>query len=58
MRLIVCDTGPLLHLQEAGLLELLQKSSKVTAVQHNLERAFKIAIRPQIGLRLKALAED
>jgi len=29
MRLIVCDTGPLLHLQEAGLLELLQKSGKV-----------------------------
>jgi len=29
MRLIVCDTGPILHLQEARLLELLQKSGKV-----------------------------
>lgn len=29
MRLIVCDTGPILHLTEARLLELLQKSGKV-----------------------------
>lgn len=29
MRLIVCDTGPILHLQEARLLGLLQKSGKV-----------------------------
>lgn len=29
MRLIVCDTGPILHLEEAKLLELLQKSGKV-----------------------------
>ena len=29
MRVIVCDTGPILHLQEARLLELLQKSGKV-----------------------------
>lgn len=29
MRLIVCDTGPILHLQEARLLELLQKAGKV-----------------------------
>lgn len=29
MRLIVCDTGPILHLAEAKLLELLQKSGKV-----------------------------
>lgn len=29
MRLIVCDTGPILHLQEAMLLELLQKAGKV-----------------------------
>ncbi|MCD6238157.1 MAG: hypothetical protein J7K51_02325 [Thermotogae bacterium] len=25
MRIIVCDTGPILHLREANLLELLQK---------------------------------
>ncbi len=29
MKLIVCDTGPILHLKEAGLLELLQKAGKV-----------------------------
>lgn len=29
MRLIVCDTGPVLHLQEANLLKLLQKAGKV-----------------------------
>jgi predicted nucleic acid-binding protein len=29
MSLIVCDTGPILHLQEARLLELLQKAGKV-----------------------------
>lgn len=29
MKLIVCDTGPILHLQEANLLELLQKTGKV-----------------------------
>jgi predicted nucleic acid-binding protein len=29
MRLIVCDTGPILHLTEASLLELIQKSGKV-----------------------------
>lgn len=29
MKLIVCDTGPILHLKEAKLLELLQKAGKV-----------------------------
>jgi len=29
MKLIVCDTGPILHLKEANLLELLQKAGKV-----------------------------
>lgn len=29
MRRIVCDTGPILHLQEAKLLELLQKMGKI-----------------------------
>ena len=29
MRLIVCDTGPILHLQEAGLLKLIKKAGKV-----------------------------
>lgn len=29
MKLIVCDTGPILHLQEANLLELLQKTGKI-----------------------------
>ncbi|MCX5811802.1 MAG: hypothetical protein NT178_04570 [Proteobacteria bacterium] len=29
MRLIVCDTGPILHLHEAGLLELIKKAGKV-----------------------------
>jgi predicted nucleic acid-binding protein len=29
MRLIVCDTGPILHLKEANLLKLLQKAGKV-----------------------------
>ncbi|MBM4137706.1 MAG: hypothetical protein FJ241_12890 [Nitrospira sp.] len=29
MKLIVCDAGPILHLQEAKLLELLQKAGKV-----------------------------
>lgn len=29
MRLIVCDTGPILHLKESKLLELLQKAGKV-----------------------------
>lgn len=29
MRLIVCDTGPILHLKEANLLRLLQKAGKV-----------------------------
>jgi len=32
-----------------------KKRSKYTAVQNKLEGAFKIGIRPQIGLRLKAL---
>lgn len=29
MNLIVCDTGPILHLMEAGCLELLQKTGKI-----------------------------
>ena len=29
MKLIICDTGPILHLNEAGLLELLKKAGKV-----------------------------
>lgn len=29
MRLIVCDTGPILHLLEAGLLSLLESAGKV-----------------------------
>ncbi|MBI5677636.1 MAG: hypothetical protein HZC52_03920 [Planctomycetes bacterium] len=29
MNPIVCDTGPILHLQEAGLLELLKKAGDV-----------------------------
>ena len=29
MKLIVCDTGPILHLKEANLLKLLQKAGKV-----------------------------
>ena len=29
MRIIVCDTGPILHLIEAGLLGLLQDVGKV-----------------------------
>jgi len=29
MKLIVCDTGPILHFQEANLLELLQKAGKI-----------------------------
>ena len=29
MKLIVCDTGPILHLEEAKLLELLQKTGKI-----------------------------
>ena len=29
IKLIVCDTGPILHLSEAKLLELIQKISKV-----------------------------
>ncbi|MEW6620579.1 MAG: DUF3368 domain-containing protein [bacterium] len=28
-RLIVCDTGPILHLQEIGLLDILQKAGKI-----------------------------
>lgn len=29
MRIAVCDTGPILHLMEAGLLGLLQNVGKV-----------------------------
>jgi len=29
MKAIVCDTGPILHLKEAKLLELLQKAGRV-----------------------------
>lgn len=29
MRLIVCDTGPILHLEEAKLLKLLQRAGKI-----------------------------
>jgi predicted nucleic acid-binding protein len=29
MNIIVCDTGPIIHLKEAGLLKLLQKAGKV-----------------------------
>ncbi|MCL4456332.1 MAG: hypothetical protein M1147_03720 [Nitrospirae bacterium] len=29
MRVIVCDTGPILHLQEAELLKLLKKAGKI-----------------------------
>jgi len=29
MKLIICDTGPILHLKEAGFLELLKKAGKV-----------------------------
>jgi hypothetical protein len=29
MKLIVCDTGPIIHLKEAKLLELLQKAGNV-----------------------------
>ncbi|NTW38137.1 MAG: DNA-binding protein, partial [Syntrophobacteraceae bacterium] len=29
MRIVVCDTGPILHLHEAGALELLAKAGEV-----------------------------
>lgn len=29
MNLIVCDTGPIFHLTEAGYMKLLQKTGKV-----------------------------
>lgn len=29
MKTIVCDTGPLLHLKEIGMLDLLEKAGKV-----------------------------
>jgi len=32
MNPIVCDTGPILHLQEAGLLELLKKDDCPTKI--------------------------
>ena len=29
MKLIVCDTGPILHLREIGLIDLLKKTGRV-----------------------------
>lgn len=29
MKLIVCDTGPILHLKEIGLIDLLEKTGRV-----------------------------
>ena len=29
MKIVVCDTGPILHLREAGLLNLLERAGKV-----------------------------
>lgn len=29
MKIIICDTGPILHLKEIGLLDLLQKAGKI-----------------------------
>lgn len=40
MKTVVCDTGPILHLSEAGLLDLLSKAGKVfipNAVKIELE---------------------
>ncbi len=31
MKVVVCDTGPILHLQEAALLDLLEKAGEIIA---------------------------
>ena len=49
MRSIVCDTGPLLHLREAGCLELLQAAGRVViplAVESELVDSFWHKDRP------------
>ncbi|MEK7701634.1 MAG: DUF3368 domain-containing protein [candidate division NC10 bacterium] len=41
MRIVVCDTGPVIHLSEAGALGLLEKAGEVfipIAVDHELAR--------------------
>lgn len=29
MKIVVCDTGPILHLREIGLLDLLEKAGRI-----------------------------
>jgi predicted nucleic acid-binding protein len=37
MKIVVCDTGPILHLREAGLLNLLERAGKV-AIPKGVDR--------------------
>ena len=44
MKIVVCDTGPILRLSEAGILDLLEKTGRIS-----IPRAYRFHVKHFFG---------